>query len=452
MCGVAAVSGVSHEEKTRRSVEKMRHRGIRSTVSPGSGSSIGHVRLPIVGVGEDNDQPVKRGGWTVAFVGEVLDFRERDPKAECDIDLVVKTWVERGPQGFTDFDGFWSVVARDDRDGSIHALVDYLSQKPLYVRDDGVVRAVASEPDAVSCLGPIELDQIYLSSVVKWGYCPETWRTPYVGVRRMTPGEYAVIPVKGPIQWSRTDVLHPLSSTPGSLSQEIENAVRRRVTSSDVPVACLVSGGLDSSMVLSIARRYGDIRTYHVENGEWESCKLIAPEATTLGLTSVDLVQGLRYMREPLDLGSLLPQVALSDAIGRTGGERVCLTGDGADELFGGYGRSARYDSQASDVWHELVAWHLPRLDRVMMRNQIEVRSPFLARRVAGMALGLPYRNRVNKIALRNSARPVLPTEICDGVKRPLRTSSVESDREGRSQELVRMFIDNHKESNYAYT
>lgn len=448
MCGIAAALGPIATGQVAQMMESMAYRGIRSKITGCYGGALGHVRLPIVGVEMWNDQPVRQGYWTIAFVGEILDFRDQDPSIECDLQIVVSTWVDKGPRGFCDFDGFWAIVAHDARDGALHLLVDYLAQKPLYARiDDGIV-AIASELDAIAGLAPVTLDPIYLSAVVKWGYCPEPERTPYLGVQKVPPGGYVVLGPEGVRYRARTD---PLRATPlqgMELRVEVEKAVRRRVGACDVPLACLVSGGLDSSITWTLASRYGDLRPYHAANGELEWARQVVPRVEELPLNMVSLPRALCYMQEPIDLGSLVPQVALSDAISRAGGERVCLTGDGADELFGGYGRVERYDSQASDVWHELVQWHLPRLDRVMMRNRIEVRSPFLARRVAGAALALPYSERIGKKILRDLFRRDLPPGVADRPKRALRVSEVETDRELRSRELVRLF----KGDSYAAT
>jgi hypothetical protein len=92
------------------------------------------------------------------------------------------------------------------------------------------------------------------------------------------------------------------------------------------------------------------------------------------------------------------------------------------------------------------VCWHLPRLDRVMMRNRIEVRSPFLARRVAGAALALPRDRRIDKGVLRDLFRGELPPGVADVPKRALRTRAVESDREFRSRTLVELFRERFRE------
>lgn len=449
MCGIVAQAGRPSEELFASAMALTKHRGIRHDIKESAGGLVGHVRLPIVGLGEGFDQPVHRitGGdrWTIAFVGEVLDFRERDPRAVCDLNTVTRAWMQRGPSGLVDHDGFWGVTALSDN-GNLHVLCDYLGQKPMYYRAD--VRAAASELDAIAVLGPVTPDEVYLSAVVKWGYCPDVSRTPYQEVKHVLPGEHVVIQENGQVRRRIADPLTPVGCTLPELKLEIEAAIRRRVLSSDVPVACLLSGGLDSSIVYTVASRHGVVRPYYVEDkGHPDNMERLRVSSVveraragakyqSIDWSHVGFVEALRIMQEPIDLGSLIPQVAMSRAVQ----ERVCLTGDGADECFGGYGRSQRYDSQGSDLFQELPAWHLPRLDRVMMRHQVETRSPFLARRVVQMAMGLPHRSRVDKDTLRYLFANDLPPGIAYAKKIPLRTPTIEAGREANSATLVHTF------------
>jgi asparagine synthase (glutamine-hydrolysing) len=454
MCGVVAVLGPNDISEPMR---RLAHRGLRSKVVYAPTGNIGHVRLPIVGLGEEHDQPVNyKDLFALGFVGEILDFRERRPGMECDLELVVSTWRAFGPRGFNDFDGFWGIVVIQDR--RLHVLTDYLGQKPMYYRPD--FPSAASEIDALVPFAPVTLDKVYLADCVKWGYCPDVRRTPYNEIKHALPGEHIVLDIHGIVRREVVDELVPASANPDEIRTEIEYAVKRRVLSSDVSVACLVSGGLDSAIVWRLARRHGQPIPYHVTGDEeeyWSALEVVrlsemsaawSPQPVMISIPqslkrcryeAVDPGTALDIMQEPIDLGSLRPQIALS----RTVQQRVCLTGDGADELFGGYERSMRYDSQYSDVFQELPAWHLPRLDRVMMRERIEVRSPFLARRVAQMALALPHRLRQDKGLLRSLFADALPPSVTGRPKRALRTPEIEGGREQYSKMLVDRFVEN---------
>lgn len=444
MCGIVACLG---PRDIAPAIDSMRYRGTQPPrIYQGQAGSVAHVRLPVVGLSDKYSQPVEIGRQVIAFVGEVLDFRDMHPEAESDLPLVIDSWRKYG--NLTGHDGFWSVVILDQSSESIYAFCDYLAQKPLYYRED--LLTVASEIAPLAAMEETSLDEIYLSACVKWGYCPETWRTPYREIKKILPGCMLTLAADDYVRVDLVDPLIPRKVSPLDLKIEIEKAVKRRVVAADIPISALVSGGLDSAIVYTLASRDRDVHAYHVENGEaWEASLVVGGgEATLLDYWDASIEKALGYMQEPIDLGSLLPQVALSDAIARQwnmGREHMCLTGDGADELFGGYGRAKRYDSQASDVWHELVAWHLPRLDRTMMRNTIEVRSPFLARRVVEAALGLPWEMRQDKKILRDLFRGDLPEKIADLPKRPLRTKEVEVDREGRSRQLVDLFRQAHE-------
>lgn len=430
MCGIIADIRGPIPEAAKIIIDR---RGTRSKqVGP-----IYHRRLPIVGLDTTNDQPMVRGRWIIAFVGEVLDFRERNPSYECDAQLVADLWDDIGPHCLTDRDGFWHVIAYDTVTGHLHLLADYLAQKPLYYRTD--FGACASEPVACARMGRTHFDDVYFSSIAKWGYCPEPWRTPFQQVRRLLPGEHVVLDEAGQFCSDIIDPLRPRHITVAELKTEIESAVKRRVESSDVPVACLLSGGLDSSIVYTLARRYREIRPYYVRGDEEDLFergmveRVAKSPVTEVKWTDVSDEEALGMMQEPIDLGSLVPQCALSAAVK----EVVCLTGDGADELFGGYGRAQRFDSQGSDIFHELVCWHLPRLDRVMMNSLIEVRSPFLARRVVEAAMALPREMRIGKKVLREMFLGDLPKDVIYQKKKPLR---IDTDREARTLKLSLMF------------
>ena len=100
-------------------------------------------------------------------------------------------------------------------------------------------------------------------------------------------------------------------------------------------------------------------------------------------------------------------------------GLTTVLTGDGADELFSGYTRAQKEDTQEFDVMVELPYFHHIRIDRMSMINTIECRNPFLNTELVKYALSIPYELRKNKAILREAYRNEIP--FVDVEKKPLR-------------------------------
>ena len=121
-------------------------------------------------------------------------------------------------------------------------------------------------------------------------------------------------------------------------------------------------------------------------------------------------------------------------------GFKNVLTGDGADELFGGYRRAKEYDSQHSDVFCELPYYHLPKLDRTMMRSTVELRAPFLAPAVIKHGLNTPYemRNGEKKV-LKEIFKDIVPQEILNRDKLPLKTEAIR--KEPMKQRIINQEI-----------
>ena len=93
MCGLILARGNRYREKLLAGIQQLSSRGFRSGFQEFHQGGIAHRRLPIVGVSSRYDQPVQRGEWTIAFVGEILNFRDYYPEAECDLEAVVDTLV-----------------------------------------------------------------------------------------------------------------------------------------------------------------------------------------------------------------------------------------------------------------------------------------------------------------------------------------------------------------------
>lgn len=409
--------------------KKIEHRGFRSLISIHDGLGFGHVRLPIQNPSFEFDQPYEYDGKIFLFVGEILNYKDLDPTAESDIVVLAKKWCKEGINAFKSFEGFWSVVIYDKKTQQLHVITDPLAYKPLYFRKKPYFE-ISSEIKALLHPSEIEYDPLYFSSTAKWGYHFSSNNTFDVNIKKVEPGIYTVF--SAPMYNDYDDTLAysnwymPLKPQRTDLFEALEKSVKYH-TVSDLPIGLLLSGGLDSSIIYHFVRKLtNNITIFHIDNNEEEYLNYLEIPSNTpvvkvsIDEKSYDINKILYYNESPFDLGSMVPQYLLAEEI-KKHGINVILSGDGADELFGGYRRMKEYDAQYSDVFQELIYYHIPRLDKLMMSQTIELRCPFLSTDVIQHALSLPYSDRVNKSYLRSIFKNYLPKEICYEEKRPLK-------------------------------
>lgn len=438
--------------ETEACLVNIEHRGLpgRShVVASPAGGYLGHTRLPIQGLGTEHDQPYvdPKKNKVYAYVGEIYNA-PLNP-GESDTEFLIREYQRDGDRCFSRFDGMWAFLVSGPHGTRVY--VDALAKKPVYYNT--ATGEVASEAKAlVFPGGRMDFDELYFSRVQKWGYCPGN-RTPWKHIRSIKPGHVLIIPRGGvPFQEKYLRVDPPSFSDPYDILAAMETSVRRRMVSSDVPVALLVSGGLDSSIVFKTALKYrhGDVTVFHVNNGEEEylnyldipgDINVVKVGSGDFEERSVDLKEVLYVNESPVDLGSMLPQYFLARELQKHG-VHVALSGDGADELFGGYRRALDYDSQHSDIFDELVYYHLPRLDRHMAYRQVELRSPFLSTEVVRQALAVPREHRTEKQILKSVFSEVLPDEILNRKKEPLKSPVVRE----QGLEWVRTLCNHFKE------
>lgn len=459
MCGFLAI--LSSDKRVRAkadvAIQMLYHRGLTGKeyrgISHNKEHILFHTSLPIVSrkqseyiqpqfIRGDENRPM-------VFAGEIFNFKDiertlnnfdvsRPPdEFRTDIDLVNYA-LSASLQGFSSlalmFDGFWSMAKVEN--GGLMAVTDHLAIKPVYYRTD--MDAVCSEPLPLTALGKTSKDHIFESNTYKWGY-DITGRTPWLEIKQLKPGHILVDGSERPY-WDWDNVFDPTenitvdaatyeSSPIALLDRYLNEAIKNRLLGQK-EVGMLLSGGLDSSLIYNMIRESGtNIRAFHTENGERAYAEMLVASSggslTAIPESSSSDMEAIMAHQSPVDLGSVVPQFNLGRSL-KAAGLNVCLTGDGADELFGGYRRSLDYDSQASDVFCELPFYHNPRLDRTMMASTVELRSPFLSPAVVRLATQLRRSDRTGKKILKSLARKYgVPQDIIYRPKLALKTESI---------------------------
>lgn len=375
---------------------------------------LGHYSLPFVNL--DPAVAIQpRPHTNSLFVGEIFNYEELG--FDNDIDAAWQTFWIKGVREFNHFDGFWTYVTV--MDGALFGVTDHLSIKPLYYRTD--VDAMASEPDVLKKFGPVTRNELFHSNTMKWGYDP-TGGTPWNEIKQLPPGCFIhKRQVHKYWDWSKVSYT--------DLRTDLIESVKLRL-GGQRELSILLSGGLDSTIIHNIITEVlgRKVTPIHVDNGEEDYAKLVSQDMVEVRLAGITDMDSVLIHQSPVDLGSTKPQIAMARKLKELGFHAV-LTGDGADELFGGYRRAKEYDSQASDIWCELPYYHLPKLDRTMMHSTIELRAPFLSPKVVKHALRVPYEQRNGeKKVLKEVFKDLVPQEILSRDKHPLKTDVIRKD------------------------
>lgn len=431
MCGIIITKDLER-------IPLLKHRGIESHYEKSHGFYLGHHRLPIQTVeGDGFIQPLKlKDGGMLLYNGEIFNV----PKAyDSDVEYLLDLFNSENIQDILDeankWDGFWSIV-HVTPNGFMYCFTDPLGKKQLYYNERG---EICSE------IRPLirghKFDELYRSSVYKWGYNTNDL-TPWEGIRRIMPNMlYTFVSGNlmnktGPyFDWTKTD-------QKSDLKDLMYKAVSSRLISKTYGVGALISGGLDSAIIARILKDLeAPVVYYTIENNETKYANLLAqfldisPRYLSYNIGEL-MADAFEWNETPVDLGSVIPQHKLLGVVP----EKIVLTGDGADELFGGYRRTNVYDSQKSDVFEELPFYHLPRLDRASMRYTIELRNPFLSHDVVKYALALPYSERIEKKHLKDTFRGLLPDEILDREKVPLKNDQLRQTPEDYKAKVFDLF------------
>ena len=467
MCGILLTT---RAEKNPAILDSIKHRGIESTIESLDQVTLCHHRLPIQTLdGDDWNQPREISpGIYMMFNGEIFNYDQSKYGSDTEYLCSLFSGYRGGNlQFFTamylphiqTWDGFWAIVLYNSNNGNVIAFTDPLGKKCLYKNDLG---EICSEIKGLR--GPLdEIDETYISSVRKWGYNKDN-RTPFKTIKRILPNTIYSYNVGSPLF---DETFGPYYRTWESPIPELDGAdyeahmewlwdkmfesVGNRLVSKNYPISLLISGGLDSSIIAGVLNQMkANVTWFSIENGETPFVnELGAHLSTQINFLDYDMDSSKNALiyklwnETPVDLGSVIPQYHLFEAVKKNSGYRIVLSGDGSDELFGGYSRIHEYDSQQSDVFEELPYYHLPRLDKMSMAHTLELRSPFLNLDIVRFALHLPLEWRTDKKILKDTFGPMLPDSIINRKKEALKNPEIKEDKLKYRQKAVDLFLDN---------
>lgn len=467
MCGILVAKRPSEER-----VLSIAHRGIEHSVVYKDDLCLVHHRLPIQTLDGDNwSQPIQIGEdrWLL-FNGEIFNYGDFESDTAYLQNLFSS--FDFGGVGMlqalyephvVSWDGFWAIVLVDTNKREVYAFTDPLGKKCLYKNDRGEVcseiKGLYEKDEFMS------LDKSFFSGIIKFGYLP-TNQTPYDNIKKLDPNRFYRWSLDHPIKMEVSDPYYNFNSFDQGLVDyeqrmdwlwnKMESSVQARLLSKNYPTSLLLSGGLDSSIIAGLLLKLGaDVDFYSISNGEDEQyvrdCEYYWNVESKrlkydIDLESEEGKKGLidiykKWNESPVDMGSVVPQYHLFDAIKKGSNTRIVISGDGADELFGGYRRINEYDSQQSDIFHELSYYHLPRLDKLSMAHTLELRSPFLNHDIVRFALSLPLEERTNKKILKDTFKGLVPDSVIERSKLALKNTKIVEDQIAYRKEIVKLFL-----------
>ncbi|MGI9077728.1 MAG: asparagine synthase (glutamine-hydrolyzing) [Gemmatimonadaceae bacterium] len=373
MCGIAGRSDVSpiapgHAlELSDRMQHALRYRG------PDGGRMhhdenllLVHRRLSILDLSEAGSQPLWNEDETICVIanGEIYNFRHLRQllgrrghrfRSHSDSEVLVHLYEDGGIDGCCSAaEGMFAFALWDARSRDLYLVRDRLGIKPLVIAEHEAGLTFGSTLSAILADDAVSraTSDAALAAVLRWGFVPSPW-SGLQAARRVSPGSWLRVRSGRVVEEKRwwMDVPAENTCTDAEVRIAIEEAVRSHLVS-DVPIGALLSAGIDSGIVTALAVKHSErdgIEAWtashrgHAED-EYEGAAMMASHLGIAlheipvggcGLTESRFEAMVAGLDEPLADTSLVGLHALFEAIAPQ--RRVVLSGDGSDELFGGY-------------------------------------------------------------------------------------------------------------------
>src|SRR5882762_5988498 len=391
MCGICGqFNFADHAPVQRRNIEKMTksivHRGPDDEGYYISGPvGLGFRRLSIIDL-EGGHQPMSNADesiWVV-FNGEIYNFPELKRELEgfghvfrtaCDTEVIIHGYKQWGAEVLNHLNGMFGLAIWDTRDKRLIIARDPFGIKMIYYKIDAGRVYFGSEIRAVTAASDEnpDVDPVSFNLFLRYRYTPSPY-TVFKGVRKLAPGTMMTFE-NGTSSLRRWYNYKPVPfspiKSPAQAQEELielyKQSVKRHLLS-DVPVGLLLSGGVDSGLLLALMNLYGKSwRTYTVGYGSsfaddeltdaQETAAMFSSQHTSVRLDrktfEAALPKIVSCLEEPIAASSIVPMYFVCQRARQD--VKVAMVGQGPDELFGGYKRhlGVRYGA----MWAKLPGW-----------------------------------------------------------------------------------------------
>jgi len=369
MCGIAGVVGRDGSPELTGRVEQMRlalrHRGPDDSgtwLAPGKNAAFAHTRLSVLDRSAAGHQPMSLpdGRYTITYNGEIYNFpalRQRLADAgvefhsQSDTEVILRMYEAHGPACLEQLRGMFALAIWDNKEQTCFLARDRFGVKQLYYQYDNGSVAFASELRALAVAVPRQLNRQAVFQFFLSGSVPEPL-TLVDGLQALEAGHYLLwrdgqvdIRQYWQVEFSRAEVApDPAALTRAALIDSVKHHFV-----SDVPVGVLLSGGVDSTAILALARisQPGELHTFTLTfpgtpMDEGPTARRTAAlfgtihhECAVDGRTARQI---LRDFLEAVDQPSIDGfNIFAACRLAKAHGAKVILSGLGGDELFGGY-------------------------------------------------------------------------------------------------------------------
>lgn len=410
MCGIVGYAGFTKRISLDRAIEAIKHRGPDDDGTQYFDNvALGTTRLSIIDLSEKGHQPMFSNDKSlcITFNGEIYNFLEIKKilghkyqfRSNSDTEVILYAYREWGVKCLEKLNGMFSFVIYDLKKRLLFGARDRLGQKPLKYYLDNSKFIFASEIKGILKIlnHKLDMDEKAIDDFLTLQYVPSP-ATGFKKIHKLPPGHYFIyrnstLSIKR--YWSlnfNKKLILKDEEWQNLVFNEIKKAIKSHLIS-DVPVGALLSGGLDSSIIVALmslnsSRRINTFNISFDDDKFDESvyAKIVSDlyqtKHTELRVTSNDLIYSLKKITEtydePIGDNSILPTLLVSKLASKK--VKVALTGDGGDENFAGY-------------------------DRYTIVNiaSLLAKSPFIFKKTAHLTANIAFQLNPNKLTERMS-------------------------------------------------